>query len=200
MVKVKICGVRSAEAALAVRDGGADFVGLNFVSWSRRMVKSTEAKELLKLLGTVTPVGVFFDQTVAEIGSTADEVGLEWVQLHGRETPETCAALNRRFKIIKAITIDETFDRAILLPYEPHVELFLFDAPKPGAGEVFSWEVLGTVPRTTPFFLAGGLNPENLSEAISKVQPYGVDTASGVEIAGEQSPVRIAAFLEQARS
>ena len=197
MVMVKICGVRTVEAARIIELGGADFAGINFVPTSRRYVDPTRAVAILSALGPVIPVGVFADQSVAEIDRIASMLKLEWVQLHGRETADVTAELCRRYRVIKAFSIDDSFTKELLEPHLRWADYFLFDAAKPGSGEVFDWSRLPQSQR--PFLLAGGLTPGNVAAAIAKTAPFGVDTASGVETDGIHDPVKIGAFIEAAK-
>lgn len=197
---IKICGVRTIEGAEAVRDAGGDFAGLNFVKASRRSIDPSAAREIRARLGAVVPVGVFKDQDQRTIESIADEVGLEWVQLHGAEPPEQCRALAVRFRVLKAFNLDRAFDPTVLDAYRDHVAAFVFDGPHPGSGEPFDGALVRSTPVDRPYFIAGGLTPENVAEAVKAYAPRGVDTASGIEdAAGDQDQARIAAFVHRAR-
>ncbi len=198
MVRVKICGVRTVEAAQAISAAGADLAGLNFVPHSRRRLDLEMAASIVRALGDVRPVGVFAGATTAEVEEIADGLGLEWIQLHGDEPQQLSAELSRRFRIIKAFSIDDTFTPAQLEAHVRWAELFLFDAPRPGSGLTFDWSRLPESPR--PFLLAGGLTADNVTTAIERVTPFGVDTASGVETDGVQDPAKIAAFVEACRT
>lgn len=196
-MKVKICGVRTEAAAAVIEHAGAELAGINFASFSRRRVDLAAAKRIAARFSRTTPVGVFADQGPEEIDGIAREVGLDWVQLHGRESAEVSAALSRRYRVIKAFSVDEAFDPTLLQAHVRWVEMFLFDAPKPGSGQVFDWSAVPTSPR--PFLLAGGLTKENVRGAIAAVAPFGVDTASGVEVGGVQDADAIRAFVRAAR-
>lgn len=197
MVTVKICGVRTLEAARAIEAAGADLAGLNFVPTSRRYLDPTAAEPILRALGGVVPVGVFAGSSAQEVDRIAARLGLEWVQLHGNEPASVSAELCRRYRVIKAFAIDAAFAKEELESHVRWVDYFLFDAGKPGSGRTFDWLRLPESSR--PFLLAGGLTAENVAEAIAKTAPFGVDTASGVETNGEQDPAKIAAFVRAAK-
>jgi phosphoribosylanthranilate isomerase len=197
VVRVKICGVRTLDAARAADIAGADFAGLNFVKSSRRYVDPHDALPLVGALGAVVPVGVFAGSTMEEIDRVAGIVGLEWVQLHGGEPPEITAGLSRKYRVIKAFAVADSFTNDQLDAHLRWAELFLFDAARPGSGHAFEWSRLPV--STRPFLLAGGLTPENVRDAISRTAPFGVDTASGVETGGVQDPRKIEAFVRAAK-
>lgn len=207
-LKIKICGVRTRTAAAAAERAGADFAGLNFVPSSRRAIDRARARAVRAALGEVTPVGVFLDQPLPFIEEIAHEIGIDWLQLHGSEPPACCRLLEEKgFRVIKAIRISGAIAAGAIETYRPHVSAFLFDGPTPGSGRTFGWSLLASIAIDLPFFVAGGLTPENVAEAVSAVElvpstaPWrGVDTASGVEVAGEQDPERIRAFVARARS
>lgn len=198
MVRVKICGVRTEAAAYAIDRAGADFAGLNFVPSSRRCIDTATATRIISRFERTVPVGVFADQSPEDVARIAGEVGLEWVQLHGKEPCDVAAELSRRFRVIRAFTMDDSFDPTWLEAHVRWVELFLFDAARPGSGRTFDWSLVPRAQR--PFLLAGGLTPENVAGAIAAVDPFGVDTASGVEVDGGQDAERIGAFVRAAKA
>jgi phosphoribosylanthranilate isomerase len=196
---IKICGVQTIEAARAITEAGADLVGLNFVPTSKRCVDLVRARDLIRALGDVVPVGVFRDQEVELVEKTAGALHLPYVQLHGSESAETCARLAGSFRVIKAVSVIEPFDPASLRIYEPYVEAFLLDGPSAGSGTPFDWSELDVSTVRRPFLLAGGLDPDNVANAIALVRPNGVDTASGVETRGTQDVDKIRTFVEKAK-
>jgi phosphoribosylanthranilate isomerase len=198
--QVKICGVRSVEAAAWIREARADFVGLNFAPTSKRRIDVALARAISAELGEIVRVGVFMDQKTEDVERIARAVRLEWIQLHGSETPAMCRALSKRYKVIKAIAIDAAFSKEKLAGYESAVTAFLFDGPRPGSGARFSGSALRAGMTALPYFVAGGLDPKNVAEAVRTLSPWGVDTASGVEVAGEQDRARIEAFVRAART
>lgn len=206
MVKIKICGVRTEESAVACCDAGVDFVGFNFVDSSKRAINKARALALKPLLGSVDLVGVFQclraapdEGLLQEIEEKARWVGLDYLQLHGNFSPDDCARLSEVRPVIKAFSVDEKFVSSRLEEFAPHVKYFLFDAAQPGSGQTFSWSKLKELPRLRPFFLAGGLRAENIKEAISAVNPDVVDTASGVERDGQIDADLIFEFCRKAR-
>jgi len=207
MVKVKICGIRSEAGALACAEAKVDLVGLNFVPTSRRVVSLEQAQAFKSLLPGISLVGVFAvekapfsGRQLQLIAKTVEAVELEWAQIHGDVSPALGQSLAQYCKIIKAIAVDDRFDPQSLEPYRPWVTAFLFDAPQPGSGQPFNWQRLAAIPRDRLFFLAGGLTPENVADAIAQVQPDGVDTASGIETNGVEDPARILSFCLKVRS
>ncbi len=189
MVKVKICGITNFDDALLAANLGADFIGLNFYKESPRKVLVKNAKEIVsKMPPFVSTVGVFVDEVMEELVKTAKKVPLKYIQLHGSETPEYCAAAAQAtgLPVIKAIRVYDEKSIEAMAPYVESVSYFLLDAYVPGepggTGEVFNWDLAVKAKELgKPVFLAGGLTPDNLTEAILKTQPFAVDAASGVE-------------------
>jgi phosphoribosylanthranilate isomerase len=189
MVKVKICGVTNYDDALLAANLGADFIGLNFYKDSPRKVSVKNAKEIVsKMPPFVAVAGVFVDEPLEELVKTAKKVPLKYIQLHGSETPEYCAqaAQSSGLPVIKAFRISDEKSLEEIPKYSESASFFLLDAFVPGeqggTGEVFNWDLAVKAKEYgKPVFLAGGLTPENLTEAILKVQPFAVDAASGVE-------------------
>lgn len=198
-VQVKLCGLRTAASARAAREAGADFAGLNFVPTSRRRVDVERAAALAKRLAPVKVVGVFANAPLAEIRAVAQAVGLEWVQLHGQEPEPVVEALAREYAVIKAIPVENGRPITILPGYLRWATALLFDGARPGQGETFTWSSLTQLQVEKPFFLAGGLTPENVGHAIRTVRPFGVDTASGIELDGKENDGRIRAFVSEAK-
>ncbi len=201
-MQVKICGVRRVSDARACVAAGADLAGLNFVPSARRCV-GDDVIDVRAALGSVTAVGVFADASLDDIIARATALDLGWIQLHGQEPPALCAALSG-YQVIKALGHDALVDPDRIRAYAPHVSRFLVDGRVPGSGR--PWDVSTLAPRVhdgllcgRPLFVAGGLNPENVSAVIEAVGPHGVDVASGIEVDGRPDPARIAAFCAAAR-
>ena len=176
-VQVKICGITRVEDALAATAAGASFLGLVFAPESPRRVDVTTAKAIMDRVGAGPRfVGVFRDQSVNDVLRIADSTGVHYVQLHGQETPEQVARM--RLPVIKALPVDTAV---------PDVSSFsaadwlMFDASSPGGGQRFEWHLLDGYSRDKKFFLAGGLNSENVAAAIEQVNPDAIDVSSGVE-------------------
>jgi phosphoribosylanthranilate isomerase len=188
MPKVKVCGITNAQDALWAANLGADFIGLNFYGQSPRKVSVKHAKELAsKIPPFVTVVGIFVNEPLESLAKIIKSVPLKMVQLHGAETPEYCAQVKALgVKVIKALRLQKTLEASDLAPYENNVDFFLFDAYSPdsagGTGEAFNWDwLLAAATLSKPWFLAGGLTPENVKEAIKKTNAPMVDVCSGVE-------------------
>ena len=209
MFRVKICGITSVEDGLAAAAAGADAIGLNFYEQSPRFVEREVARQTAEAVGdSLAKVGVFVDASARDVAETFDRVGLDWIQLHGDEPPELLADLGER-PVIKAFAcragglapVEEYLRQCRALGHLPRA--VLIDAyalgKAGGTGKVVDWdrlidwrETLGGV----PLVLAGGLTPENVSQAIATVRPRGVDTASGVEASpGQKDAVKVAAFV-----
>lgn len=213
-VKVKICGIKRPEDARAAAQAGADAIGLNFVAGSPRFLAGMhEAQAVLAGLGGVSliKVGVFVNPEPNVLVEYAKSLGLNAVQLHGDETPETARALKARLggtAVWKAFRIARAEDLravagfpcdAVLL--DARAESGGGDASRGGTGKSFDWALLDGFARPAEWLLAGGLTPENVAEAVRRVRPVWVDTASGVESApGVKDAAKVRAFFEAARS
>lgn len=181
--KVKICGITNVEDALAAVNAGADALGFMFYEISPRYVTPALAAEIIGTLPPlVSKVGVFVNANAEKVRRVAEECGLDTLQFHGKESPVFC----RQFplKVIKAFRILDVDSLNGVARYGR--EAWLFDSyvkGKPGGtGERFNWDLAIQATReTNKLFLAGGLTPTNVAEAVSKVRPYAVDVSSGVE-------------------
>lgn len=198
---VKVCGVRDVASARACALYGATWAGLNCVPDRRRYVAPATARALIPVLGDCKAVGVFLNQTEAEMGAAAASIGLWGVQIHGAVEPTVCARFKQQgYTVIRAIAVDESFDAAALSPFEDHVDAFLIDGREPGAGNRADMNKIKNLHTRKPFILAGGLDAANVAQAIADARPAGVDCASGVETDGAPDPARIAAFIDAART
>jgi len=216
MFKIKICGITRPEDVAASVEAGADAIGLNFFSGSRRYVDPERAMNLCRSVPRETSVvGVFVNADAVEIVSLANECELDLIQCHGEETPEQLAAL-APLRVIRAFRIDqhglgdvfEYLQACVDLGCAPHA--VLLDAyragERGGTGTKFDWSIIGAwnasswAPRM-PLILAGGLTPTNVESAIRLTRPAAVDTASGVESApGIKDPKKIGAFVSAAKT
>lgn len=188
--RVKICGITSTEDALNVCDAGADAIGLVFYDKSPRDVSIETAVSICKALPPfVTSVGLFLDASKQFVDSVLASVPLDLLQFHGSETPEYCASFNRPY--IKAVgmkDIQSEHDFAAVIDNYTnlftHAKGFLVDSHAAGkaggTGETFDWHLI-PVSYNRPIILAGGLNPENIADALKQVSVYGIDLSSGVE-------------------
>ncbi|HEV7237739.1 MAG TPA: phosphoribosylanthranilate isomerase [Thermoanaerobaculia bacterium] len=162
MTKIKICGITRAEDAELAIELGADYLGFIFVSESPRHVVQPPRTERVKR------VGVFRGASRDEILRTIDAAKLDMVQIHGD-------AIDLGIPMIRAFKVEDT-----LPDTNTRADYILFDTGG-GTGRVFDWDLLAGYDRTKPFFLAGGITPDNVAEAIVKTNPYAIDVASGVE-------------------
>jgi phosphoribosylanthranilate isomerase len=197
---VKICGVTRVEDAVAAAELGADFVGLNFYAPSPRHLEAAQAAKIVRALPKgVEAVGVFVNETPETVNRIAEEAGLHLAQLHGSETPEQADRV--RIPVIKALRIESEKDIDAAELYK--VDLFLIDTPSEGwggSGKTGDWRLAAEACRRLRAFLAGGLGPDNVTEAVRAVNPYGVDVCSGIERApGVKDRTKMAVFLERAR-
>ncbi|GAC1544738.1 MAG: phosphoribosylanthranilate isomerase [Herpetosiphon sp.] len=209
MPLVKICGVRTVEAAMAAAAEGADFVGLIFAP-TRRRVTLEGAQAITRALradpqgADVAVVGVFVNESTEQIEQIAEDVGLDWVQLSGHEEQGSVSGL--RVPLIKAIRFDghpseqswlasDDTCGAQPLVVDAHVE-----GTFGGAGVKADWQTAAALAQRRSVLLAGGLTSENVGAAISCVQPWGVDVSSGVETEGQQDLDKIRAFIRAAKA
>ena len=200
--RVKICGVRDAETALVAADAGADAVGFVFVRNSPRFIDPEEAQDVMCCLPPmVSTVGVFMNHAPDAFADIEESCPTTHSQLHGNEDERVVKACG---PVIKAVRFDAATIAADLARWEAceDVEAILIDGPSPGEGVPFRWEdlppLLAKVDK--PVFLAGGLTPENVADAVRIVRPYGVDVSTGVEKSrGVKDPALIEAFCEAVR-
>ena len=181
-VKVKICGMTNLNDVKVAVDGGVDAVGFIFYKKSPRSVTMQAVRKIvLELPPFVDSVGVFVNETAEQINKIADRCNLDRVQLHGNESPTFCKKIRRR--VIKAIRVKDIQSLKKLSDYP--VSSFLLDTFSEdqygGTGKVFDWNLAYPAKRYGPIILAGGLTPNNVRQAIQRIQPYGVDVCSGVE-------------------
>jgi phosphoribosylanthranilate isomerase len=199
-VKVKICGITNWRDAKRAIEGGADLLGFNFYARSPRYITPQKAREIARRLPKRTAaVGVFVNETEEAMLEIARTVGLEYLQLHGDKSPATVASVERSFGVIKAIQVGRAFRPAQLARFKRTTAILLdgFDGQKRGGtGRTFDWQIARKAKSHGRIFLAGGITPENVEEAIRAVRPYAVDVCSGVEAApGKKHPARMKALL-----
>lgn len=201
MVKIKICGITSLDDALAAVRAGADALGFVFHPASPRHIFPEQATAIIRHLPPfVQTVGLFVNEGQDTVNATADQCGLDIVQLHGDETPEYCGTIRRR--IIKAFRVKDVTSIDAMKDY--HVAACLLDAWSPaahgGTGRTFNWEIAACAAAASDIILAGGLTPDNVADAIRRVRPYAVDVSSGVESApGRKDQSLISSFIRAAR-
>jgi phosphoribosylanthranilate isomerase len=201
MVEVKICGLTTVEDAIRCIDAGTDAIGLNFWSGSPRFVDLSTAKEIVGAAGDhAQMVGVFVDAEPEQIRQILSETGIAWAQLHGDEAPACVAELLPN--AYKAIGVRD--GGAVQLARTFPGEHLLLDASVPGmpggTGRTFDWAIAAEVAKERKLTLAGGLNPDNVNEAVRLVRPFRVDVASGVESSpGRKDPDLVRRFIEAAK-
>lgn len=200
MTRVKICGVTNLDDARRAADLGAWAIGLIFAE-SPRAVSLQDAEQIGAELKRATEVvGVFVNRPLDEIAAIADACTLTMLQLHGDEGPAYCREAARRTgaKVMKAVRVKDAASIRALEPY--HVDFHMLDAHVPGkrggTGETFNWELAAAHRRHVPLVLSGGLNPNNVADAIKVVEPFAVDSASGTEAEpGKKDPAKLEAFF-----
>jgi len=200
MVRVKICGITNLEDALATVNNGADALGFVFAPSPRQVTPDLVRRIVRALPAFVQAVGVFVNAGLDEINEMRNYCGLDMIQLSGEESEEMVNALGRR--AIKSIHVrcgrqpdSESYPAATLLldTYDPQV--------KGGSGQSFDWSLASAAARKRPIILAGGLNPENVAEAVAMVKPHAVDVSSGVEKEpGRKDHDKIARFIARAKA
>ncbi len=203
-VRIKVCGITNlADARLCVREG-VDMLGFNFYPGSPRYIDPRDARRIVdQLASDVFSVGVFVNEEKAEdVIRMASQSGINAVQLHGDESADFCRELGDLF-VIKALRVGDDFSPEMVVPYETSAVLldaFSADA-RGGTGRRFDWNVARETQRfASKLFLAGGLTPENVAEAIRSVEPYAVDVCSSLESApGVKSEERLKAFIKAVR-
>lgn len=196
-MQVKICGITTEDAAVAASRSGADMIGFVFAESSRR-ISPEKAKEIVQLLpDNVKITGVFVNEKPEVIRDIKEMVSLDYVQLHGDESPEFCKSLG--VPVIKALAIREKSVIEKMSKYD--CDYFILDSPgvqyRGGSGKTFDWYLLQD--RDIPnekIILAGGLNETNVQDAIRTVRPAMVDVSSGVETNGKKDVKKIAAFIK----
>ncbi len=199
-MKVKICGITRPQDAIAAEQAGVDAIGLNFAESSKRKVTLEQALEISQSVGVfIATVGIFVNQPLEWVRNIASTLRLDAIQLHGQEDAVYARALAKDFRIIKAVSFQEHLDPKTLHDFP--AEALLLDGLKPGSGEVFDWSAASAWKDHPKLILAGGLTPENVSKGIAALNPYAVDTASGVEASiGIKDPSKIQHFVRAARN
>jgi len=212
-VSAKICGLRTSETVAAAVAAGADFVGFNFFTKTPRYVEPEMAAALGRAVPAgVTKTGLLVDDDDVRIAAILSVCPLDLLQLHGAETPERVAAIKAKFglPVMKVIKVRSAADIARAADYDGVADRLLFDAVPPadmknalpgGNAVSFDWDLLKGFRSRLPWMLSGGLNADNLAEAVRRSGARAVDVSSGVEDRpGEKNPNKIKAFLTIARS
>jgi phosphoribosylanthranilate isomerase len=209
-VIVKICGLSTVEALDVALGAGADMVGFVFFAPSPRHVSFAAARSLGgRVRGRAQKVALSVDADDALLDAVVDALKPDLLQLHGKESPARLVALRQRFglPVVKAIAVETKADLAAVATYQNSADRLLFDARAPreatrpgGLGRAFDWRLLENLDPGLPFMLSGGLDADNVGEALRITRAPGVDVSSGVERApGEKDPDKIRAFIRAAR-
>jgi len=199
VTRVKICGITDAFDAHNAVLLGADAIGLTLVEASPRCIDPTRATRIIESIPAfVSVVGVFVNHPDPQhLEDFAVSIGLHAVQLHGNETPDYCSMIHR-VKVIKGFRVDSNFRVDTLRNYGSRT--FLLDGPAPGKGQAFDWSLAYGANAFGSIVVAGGLNPDNVGEAIKQLHPFGVDVASGVESRpGKKDYEKMRRFIEAVR-
>jgi phosphoribosylanthranilate isomerase len=204
--RIKLCGITSRDDALMAVDAGAWAVGCILWPGSPRACDPAEAARIAAAVRRRAHVcGVFVNATLDDVAGLVDGIGLTMVQLHGDEGPAFCGEVARRTgaKVMKAMAVRGRADIRALEAF--HTDYHMLDAHRTGmrggTGETFDWELVRSRRSRIPLVLSGGLNPDNVGEAIAAVHPFAVDTASGTEASpGVKDPAKVAAFVDAVRA
>ena len=214
MTRFKVCGLRRAEDAVAAVDHEASFIGLIFAP-SKRQLTADEAREILdrarakQVSADRQPeaVGVFVNASADEVNRIADHCGLDRIQLHGDETLEYCSNIERPiFKVVRIeagakgddllSTLEEGLNDIVEAGHMPMLDTVSKGPYYGGTGQPFDWSVAAELARKFDFVLSGGLNPDNVAQAIKQVRPWVADVSSGVETDGAKDAAKIKAFAQ----
>ena len=206
MTFIKICGITNLDDARAAVAAGADALGFNFYKPSPRYISPPAAQEIIAALPwSVLGVGVFVnEESASAVAEIAGEAGVKAVQLHGDESPSYCRELTAHAQVIKTFVVADTFDLEAANAYA--VDAIMLDTRdtrlRGGTGKTFDWSIAQFVARSvSKLFLAGGLSPANVAEAIETVRPYAVDACSSLEeTPGVKNHERMRAFVDAVRS
>jgi len=206
ILRVKICGITNLEQGRAIAKLGATALGFILVPSSPRYISPESLISIIPYLpAPVEAIGVFANSSREEIVEIVRATGLSAVQLHGQETPDYCRELRQQLptvELIKALRIRNAKDLENTINYETVVDTLLLDAYHPqllgGTGHTLDWSMLQNFTPTRPWFLAGGLSPDNILEALSKVSPQGIDLSSSVELApGNKDLAKVEKLFQQ---
>jgi phosphoribosylanthranilate isomerase len=198
-VFVKICGITTEDDALLAVALGANAVGFVFAPSPRQMAPRKVYDITRRLPPETLTFGVFRDEAPQRVIEIVNEAGVKGAQLHGREAPADTLLVHGEVRVvIKAFAAGaEDLRRAA----DHGADALLIDSPNPGSGLVFDWGLVDEAPQDAKIILAGGLTPGNVATAITRVRPWGVDVASGVErTPGRKDPVKLKAFIDAART
>jgi phosphoribosylanthranilate isomerase len=204
---LKICGITNLEDARYASGAMVDYLGFIFYEKSPRYIEPAQAGAIINWLEGPKKVGVFVNQPLDEVNSTAKQTGIDLVQLHGSESVEYCELIEKPVMKVIHITEESTTESVIesVKSYADVADYFLFDTKLGdqwgGTGTTFDWSVLSETSIPKPFFLSGGINVDNLKSAVSTVKPYGIDVSSSLEEEpGLKDFEKVEAFMDEMRS
>ena len=212
MTRVKICGLSKLDDALAAAEAGADFLGILFEPRSRRRLDEDDARELVRAFrdrwqGSAPQwVGVFANQPLEEVNRLLAHCDMDLAQLSGQESTDYCSQVSR--PVVKVVHVRSDAPQEDVLENVQHALnayrdggcMVMLDTYKEGVlggtGQAFNWDVGRELARSHSFLLAGGLSAENVTEAMRRVRPWGLDISSGVETDGRKDEAKIVRFIE----
>lgn len=196
---VKICGITNEDDALFAVAMGADAVGFIFAP-SKRQVAAQQVYDITRRLPReILTVGVFRDEHPDRVVDIVQRAGLKAAQLHGFETPSMVREVASQVRWVIKVVVAGTNDAVRADQFG--TDLIMVEGPNPGSGEVFDWTLFDDLPEGPRYILAGGLDPDNVGLAVARLQPWGVDVASGVERSpGRKDALKVKAFVERARA
>jgi phosphoribosylanthranilate isomerase len=205
-MRVKICGITRRDQGIAIANLGATALGFICVPNTKRYVSAEQIHTIVTEIPTnIDFIGVFANSSTEEITQVVKASGLNAIQLHGDESPSFCSDLKQtlpNIEIIKALRVSSIDGLEQALTYTNYADTLLLDAYDPsqlgGTGKTLDWQILTKFNPTCPWFLAGGLTPDNILTALNQVQPSGIDLSSGVEHApGDKDLDKVARLFEQ---
>lgn len=196
---VKICGITNEADALLAVGLGADAVGMIFAPSPRQVSLATAGDIVRRLPPETMAIGVFRDEAPMRVVEIANQLGFRGVQLHGHESEADVSYVAERVPLlIKALPATNP---DITNFEDSAADLLLVDGPSPGSGEVFDWRLAEGVANAHRLIVSGGLNADNVRGALEQIHPFGVDVATGVEMApGVKDPRRLRDFIEAVRA
>ncbi len=197
MIEIKVCGVTRLDQALLMESMGVRYLGFNFIKSSPRYIAPQKASEIISELGTDTKaVGVFMNHAASHVADIAEEVGLDLLQFHGAEPKYLLKS--QKLPTIKVFSITDEFNPDIIEQYEEVADYYLFDSKvdnlSGGTGKAFDWSFLEQIKSKKPYFLAGGIGPGNIVDALEATSPIAVDLNSKIE---RKPGLKDMALLEQ---
>ena len=199
MIKTKFCGLRRPEDIKIVNSLKPDYIGFVFFKKSKRNVEPEQAKALKeKLSPEIKAVGVFVDEAPEKIEGLVNDNIIDIIQLHGSEDEKYIGQLKKLTdaKIIKAFQVKENPAETVAAINESSADMVLVDSGQ-GTGSAFNWEILKDIKR--PYFLAGGINTDNITEAVQNIKPYAIDVSSGIETDGVKDEEKMKKIIEAVR-